>query len=64
MPSGVVQVAPLQVDDSPRPRHGLTEPLRDKQVRFGAGHSYIRKRFKQRVRKGTMEFVGRSSDEE
>lgn len=57
-------MAPLQVDDSPRPRHGLTELVGDEWVRFGVGHSYIRKRFKQRVRKWTMEFMGSSSGEE
>lgn len=64
MPSGVMSVAPLQVDDSPRPRHGLTKPLGDERVRFGAGHSYIRKRFKQRARKGTLEFVCSNLNEE
>lgn len=33
----------------------MTEPLGDERVRFGAGHSYIRKRFKQRARKGTVD---------
>lgn len=66
MPSGVVEETLLRVDDSPLLnilRFGYLLPRDDDGVRYRAGHSYSRKRVKQRTRKGTMDYVDNSSDD-
>lgn len=69
VPSGVVEVTPLQVDNSHlRPRqsvsraHDAVVPQGEARVRFRDENSYSRKG-KKRAKNGTMEFVGSNSDD-
>lgn len=46
---GALEVAPLRIDDSPlpiAPRRVDVPPCGDDRVRYGAGHSYSKKRVK------------------
>lgn len=52
---GVVEVAPLQIDDNPLLTvwsHADVPPHGDDRVRYGAGHSYSRKRVSRGPRRG------------
>lgn len=61
--SGVVEVAPLQVDDSPLMlrQNALGAPSTEASS-WGKGYSYSG-RWKMMGRKGTVEYVGSSSEE-
>lgn len=64
VPSGVVEVTPLRVDDSPLGTKPDASGVYGTEAScWGKGHSYSRKRVKQRGRKGTVEYVGSSSNE-
>lgn len=63
VPSGVVEATPLQVDDSPlRPKPSASEAPGTEASRWGKGKSYTRRR-KMMGWKGTVDFVGSSSEE-
>lgn len=64
--SGVVSVAPLQIDGSPLQtvsKRAIVPPHGDDRVQYGAGHSYSRKRLKKKAKKGTVDYVGNNSND-
>lgn len=64
VPSGIVEMTPLWVDDSPLGmRPDVLEVHGTAAFRWHKGHSYSRKRVKQRARKGTVEYVNSGADD-
>lgn len=62
VPSGVVEVAPLQVDDSPLgTRHDVPKVRGSTAFRWGKGNSYTRK--KMMGRKRMVDYMGSNSDD-